>query len=392
MLQVLSILLLVASCVAQVPYTSSEVSFLSFAPSGNITLTGTLLLPTLSRLVGGVVLVAGSGPGQRNESAVGAYPNWLAEGLPSGLPACGVLVVRVSIFTEIAEALASAGYAVLRYDKRSCVKQSQIPGCNYDLCPINDDEPADKQSQNVPGACVDLRLLSVTDFAIDAANAVQFLRNNYPSIDKTDITLIGHSQGCSVVPNAAALVGAGVKRIIQLAGIGITIDSVLIAQAEVLSDTFASGEKICNWTGGNPQIGAFFTQEKEATEILLEQAATEFPKIVAGDYKRTDWVRIGGLLSAGFWMDWIAWGDFGAIYNTTLALSKQGVQFLSVNSPSDGQVWPQFYSDLHAVTYAIPTGQVKIIPGLTHLLTPASLTTNEVDQRVIDAIIHFLRQ
>lgn len=45
----------VALC--QVPFTSHEVMFLSSAPSGNMTLTGTLLLPVLNRLVGGKCFV-----------------------------------------------------------------------------------------------------------------------------------------------------------------------------------------------------------------------------------------------------------------------------------------------------------------------------------------------
>lgn len=111
----------------------------------------------------------------------------------------------------------------MRYDKRPCVVQSHVPGCTYELCPIESDSPQD--------GCVDLRKLSVTDFVLDAANAVrvpndhatpgshfiQFLHKNFPNIDSADTTLIGHSQGCSVVPYVAQQV-SGVTKIIQLAG------------------------------------------------------------------------------------------------------------------------------------------------------------------------------
>lgn len=103
--------------------------------------------------------------------------------------------------------LTRSRFAVLRYDKRNCLKQSGIPGCKYDLC-----------DERISTNCVNLVKLSVTDFVVDAVNAVKHLQANWPSIDANDITLIGHSQGCSVVPYAALQV-PGVKRIVQLAGI-----------------------------------------------------------------------------------------------------------------------------------------------------------------------------
>eukprot|EP01126_Amoeba_proteus_P008899 TRINITY_DN1337_c0_g1_i22.p2 TRINITY_DN1337_c0_g1~~TRINITY_DN1337_c0_g1_i22.p2 ORF type:complete len:137 (+),score=19.23 TRINITY_DN1337_c0_g1_i22:347-757(+) len=100
-------------------------------------------------------------------------------------------------------------YAVLRYDKRGCVKESRVAGCSYELCPLD--------GSSDDGSCVNLPKLSVNDFVTDASNAVKYLQRNWPSIDPHDITLIGHSQGCSVVPYVAKQV-SGVKRIIQLAG------------------------------------------------------------------------------------------------------------------------------------------------------------------------------
>jgi hypothetical protein len=94
----------------------------------------------------------------------------------------------------------------LRYDKRNCLAVSGIPGCHYALC----NKPGQKN-------CVEFDQLTVTDFAADAANAVQYLQQNWPSIDKDDITVIGHSQGCTVAPYVANAV-SGVKRVVQLAG------------------------------------------------------------------------------------------------------------------------------------------------------------------------------
>ncbi|MBS0219813.1 MAG: alpha/beta fold hydrolase [Proteobacteria bacterium] len=74
---------------------------LRFAGSGGATLAGTLLLPRISEIqkVPGVVLVAGSGPTDRD----GNNP---------------LIPMRVDLLKEIAQALGHAGIASLRYDKR----------------------------------------------------------------------------------------------------------------------------------------------------------------------------------------------------------------------------------------------------------------------------------
>ncbi len=72
-----------------------------FAGADGVTLAGTLALPTIAEIqrVPGVVLVAGSGPTDRN----GNNP---------------LIPVRVDVLKDIAQALGHAGIASLRYDKR----------------------------------------------------------------------------------------------------------------------------------------------------------------------------------------------------------------------------------------------------------------------------------
>ncbi|MBS0522724.1 MAG: alpha/beta fold hydrolase [Proteobacteria bacterium] len=74
---------------------------LRFAGAGGVTLSGTLLLPTISELqrVPGVVLVAGSGPTDRDGNN-----RYLAE--------------KIDLLKQIAGLLADNGIATLRYDKR----------------------------------------------------------------------------------------------------------------------------------------------------------------------------------------------------------------------------------------------------------------------------------
>jgi pimeloyl-ACP methyl ester carboxylesterase len=81
-----------------------------FAGSGGVTLGGTLVVPSISeiRRVPGVVLVAGSGPTDRD----GNNP---------------LIPARVDVLKEIAQALARAGIASLRYDKRGLGGSTSLP-------------------------------------------------------------------------------------------------------------------------------------------------------------------------------------------------------------------------------------------------------------------------
>jgi alpha-beta hydrolase superfamily lysophospholipase len=83
---------------------------LRFAGSNGVTLAGTLLLPIKSELqrVPGVVLVAGSGPTDRDGN------NPLAP-------------ERIDLLKQIAELLAGAGIATLRYDKRGIGQSTSRP-------------------------------------------------------------------------------------------------------------------------------------------------------------------------------------------------------------------------------------------------------------------------
>jgi len=342
-------------------------------------MTGTLLLPIMNRLVGGVVLVHGSGPSQRNETIRLIFPNFMVDAGVAKPSNCNTEYVISDVFTQIAENLAANGFAVLRYDKRNCLRVSGIPGCHYELC-------------NRPGQdnCVDFLQLSVNDFVTDASNAVKYLQKNWPSIDKDDITVIGHSQGCSAAPYVANQV-AGVKRVVQLAGIGVPIDEVLIGQLGTTISSYSTGLGICKATNGPKAIIDYYSSGISGTATFLQQCETEFPKIRAGYYNRTDLVQIGGTTPAGFWIDWLKWGDIGELWKTMSSLSTKGVKVLAINSPSDQQVWQQFYQPLHAFVQSIPNSEIHVIPGLTHLLTPSTLANNRIDSRVLNYIVSFLQ-
>ena len=140
------------------PYESREVTVAH--PLGHV-LAGTLTVPSSQALavdgrVPGVVFVTGSGPQDRDESLMGHKP-----------------------FAVLADALARAGVAVLRYDDRGTARSTG-------------------------------RFANATtaDFASDADMAVEWLKRQ-PGIDPARVGLLGHSEGGLIGPLVAAWQNAG---------------------------------------------------------------------------------------------------------------------------------------------------------------------------------------
>ncbi len=122
--------------------------------SGTITLAGTLELPTTgSGPYPAVLMIAGSGPVDRNENAPG---------------------LRTNIFSQLAAALAAHGIASLRYDKRGV---GQSGG--------------------------DFTTASLDDFVADAHAALATLQTA-SNIDPNRIFILGHSAGGIIGPMLAA--------------------------------------------------------------------------------------------------------------------------------------------------------------------------------------------
>jgi uncharacterized protein len=154
------------------PYIEKEIRFIN--RKDNIRLNGTLTLPDEKGKYPVVILIAGSGPLNRDEEYLGHKP-----------------------FLVLSDYLTSRGIAVLRYDKRQ-----------FDL-------PVRKFYQN-----------TTIKFADDVIAAVDYLKLN-PNIDPTKIGLIGHSEG-GVVSAVVASQIDDISFIVLLAGPGLSFDEVLI--------------------------------------------------------------------------------------------------------------------------------------------------------------------
>ncbi len=150
-----------------VPYVVQEVIFETADPE--VSPVGTLTYPRSGGPFPAVVLLAGSGPHNRD----------------AGMSLHKTLLV-------LADHLSRQGFAVLRYDKRG------VGLSGGQLHPLS----------------------TIDDYAADALAAVRFLKLQ-PNINPAQIGIVGHSEGGIVAPMAAAAAPHDVRFIVMLAGTGL---------------------------------------------------------------------------------------------------------------------------------------------------------------------------
>ena len=160
------------------PYAEEEVTFGGGAEG--IVLAGTLTLPKGEGPFPAALLIAGSGPQDRDESLANHRP-----------------------FLLIADALTRKGIAVLRYDKRGVGKSTGNPDA-----------------------------ATTMDLAADAQAALTFLKS-HKGIDGSRIGLIGHSEGAIIAPYLAAH-SKDVKWLVLLAAPATTGEQTLLNQSELI--------------------------------------------------------------------------------------------------------------------------------------------------------------
>ena len=194
---------------APFPYHSQDLTFPN--KKAGFDLAGTLTLPAGKGPFPAVVLVTGSGPEDRNETVFGHQP-----------------------FLVLADYLTRRGFAVLRYDDRG-VGQSK---------------------GTFKGALT-------TDFTTDAQAALAYLRTR-PDIRPHQVALLGHSEGGSIVWQAAAQPG-GPDLAVSLAGPGLPGDAVLLRQQADLAR--AAG-------ADSASIGANYRLHRALFAELRRQPAT----------------------------------------------------------------------------------------------------------------------
>jgi pimeloyl-ACP methyl ester carboxylesterase len=163
------------------PYPYREEAIAYPGGAAGVRLGATLTLPQGKGPFPAVVLIAGSGPANRDEQALGH-----------------------SLFLVLADHLTRQGIAVLRYDKRGLFQSTG-----------------------------DAATATSADFAADAEAGVAYLKSR-SEIDRRRIGLIGHSEGGIIAPMVANR-DPGVAFLVLMAGQGVRGDEVIMGQTRAIA-------------------------------------------------------------------------------------------------------------------------------------------------------------
>lgn len=298
------------------PYRSEDVTFKN--EKAGITLAGTLTLPQKEGSYPAVVLITGSGAQNRDEEILGHKP-----------------------FLVLADHLTKNGIAVLRYDDRGI----GASGGNFATA-------------------------LTSDFAADAAAAVQYLATR-KEINKSQIGLIGHSEGGAAAPMVAAN-NPDVAFIVLMAGPAIPGDEIMMLQNYMLGKANGMPEEELTKLGNiNRHIYDVIKQEEDLN-IMKSRLQAVFNKemkpllhskgISQGDIDNYATMQVTELASP--------WYSNFIKYNPAVYLEKVQCPILAINGENDLQVAPKPNLDAIART-AEKSGNkrvtVKQLPGLNHL-------------------------
>jgi len=296
-------------------YHSEDVRFQN--RTANITLAGTLTLPTTSGNYPVVILISGQGPQNRDEEVYGHKP-----------------------FLVISDYLTKKGIAVLRFDDRGTGQSSG-----------------------------DFISATSLDFATDVESAVAYLKSR-TEINKNKIGLIGHSEGGLIAPIVAAK-SQDVAFIVLLAGMGLPGDKLMLLHEELIersmgipeaeiqkSKTFITAMSKLLPKSNDPQI--FKEGLTQYTAENFEEMPTFMkpPEMTKEEY-----------ISAQIDMFSSPWWQFIIRYDPATSLEKVNCPVLALNGVNDLQVPPK--ENLAAISNALINGNnenvtIKELPNLNH--------------------------
>lgn len=297
------------------PYKSNDVTFRN--EKDGIMLSGIIALPDTVGQFPAVVLIAGSGPNDRDETIMGHKP-----------------------FLVIADHLSRNGFAVLRYDKRGVGKSEG----HYATA-------------------------TTIDFAEDAAAAFHFLKM-HRNIDPKRIALMGHSEGGVIAP-MIAVDDKSVAAIGLMAGMGVDGSKLLLQQnatimqmqqlpQETIDETLAVLEeihgKIKKWDGSE--------EARSELTVMMGQLWNVLPPSIQNAQSKEQHVssNLAAMVSP--------WYRYFLAIDPADYLSKVKCPVFAANGEKDIQV--DATQNLDAIRSSLKKGRNKKVtiqsyPGLNHL-------------------------
>ncbi|MGB4773521.1 MAG: alpha/beta hydrolase [Chitinophagaceae bacterium] len=329
------------------PYKSEDITFTN--TRDNISLAGTLTMPSEGTGFPVVVLISGSGPQNRNEELMGHKP-----------------------FLVLADHLTKNGIAVLRYDDRG-VAQSKG----------------------------DFATATSADFANDVEAAVAYLKSR-KEFNPKKIGLIGHSEGGLIAPMVAAR-NKDVGFIVLMAGPGVPGKDVLLLQIELLNK---AGGMLPS------EIEKQVKQTRDAIDILTMQGDSAVMMSVYWAYAKRSYTELPDsvrkMMSEEQYAKQFAtmttpWFRYFLSYDPATSLEKIKIPVLALNGTKDLQVWaPQ---NLPAIEKALKKGGnkkyvIKELPNLNHLFQEAgtgssaeySIIQQTLSPLLLNEITNFINQ
>lgn len=285
-------------------YRSEDVTY--DGPAGK--LAGTLTMPESGGPFAAAILIAGSGPHDRDETVFGHKP-----------------------FLVLADYLTRHGIAVLRADKRG-IGQSAGNG----------------------------ETATTEDFAADVEAALGYLKTR-KEIDATKIGLVGHSEGGLIAPIVAAK-DKSVAFVVLMAGPGLRGDQILVMQGHLIMQAMGASKEQLET---NDRVERQVLDAVIAAKTPEEARANAKAILVAAKLNLPDAAidaRVAAVASP--------WFRFFLTYDPAPALAAVTCPMLALNGEKDLQVVPP-QEDLAAIKAANPRATTVALPGLNHLFQSA---------------------
>lgn len=290
------------------PYNEANVSFPS--EEAGVTLAGTLTWPQGEGPFKTVVLITGSGPQNRNEELLNHRP-----------------------FLVLADALARANIAVLRYDDRG-----------------------------VGESTGDFDAGTSFDFVADARAAVSYLQSQ-TEFEVGQVGLVGHSEGGLIAPLAAD--GNDVGFLVLLAGPGVDGKTLLVSQSRAIgAANGASAVELDENQALQQALYDCFGDPDDAVAALDACLRQELTKVgVSGE----ELAAILAQLETPWMRQFV-------VYDPAPVLRRTQIPVLALNGSLDLQVLAS--ENVPALERAFQEGgnvqaAVEELPGLNHLFQHA---------------------
>ena len=298
------------------PYISEEVTIPDNSQN-KVSLSGTLTLPDSTGIFPAIILIAGSGPNDRDETIFGHKPFYL-----------------------LSDYLTRNGFAVLRYDKRGVGKSTG-----------------------------DYSKATISDFVTDASNALEYLKSR-KEIDSSKIGMLGHSEGGIIAPMVASK-SSDVKFLVLLAAPGTKGIEIVLDQ----------NENSLKHQGIEPEtINRLQLTNREIFESLLVWTGSENDRTALRDRLSYLWEQLPILIKLKLEKEPYLRAQFNAMitpgYRSFLStdpkdyLSLVSCPVLAINGENDVQV--PALKNLEAIKHHIQKGgnykvETKSYPMLNHL-------------------------